>query len=372
MSRRFLFLEREGTLATTDPHGVPTAQWATGIAEFLRQGQELGYGVIVTAHEPLIGRGHRSLADAAALHEEIASQSRAQGVEIAGFYLCPHSEGESCDCRKPGLGLTLAASRDLGVDLLGSVVLAREARDIAWSQSMGTRVVAWAPGGEASLAGADAKVSEPSEAIEWLRRWMEEPSGRALAARHLEESARTQLAVRDACLPDLLRAVEFTAEALKQGKKLLICGNGGSAADSQHLAAEFVGRLSAQFTRRAWPAIALTTDSSSLTAIGNDYGFDRIFARQVEALGQPGDVLVALSTSGNSPNVLEAVESARLSDLRVVVLTGGSGGALAHLADVAIVVPSGNGQHIQEAHLTLYHLLCALVERRLYPLGETV
>ena len=150
------------------------------------------------------------------------------------------------------------------------------------------------------------------------------------------------------------------AGVLKSGGKILLCGNGGSAADAQHLAAEFVNRF--QRDRGALAAIALTTDTSVLTSIGNDLGFDRIFSRQIEALGRPGDLLIAISTSGDSPNVLRAVETARGLGIATVGLCGGGGGALATAADEAFVVPSPETPRIQEAHIALGHVWCALTE----------
>lgn len=153
------------------------------------------------------------------------------------------------------------------------------------------------------------------------------------------------------------------ADVLKRGGKILFCGNGGSAADSQHLAAEFVNRF--QRDRRALAAVSLTTDTSVLTSIGNDLGFDHIFSRQVEALARPGDLLVAISTSGNSPNVLRAVEAARALGVSTVGLCGGSGGALARAVDEAFVVPSQRTPRVQEAHITLGHVWCGLAEELL-------
>jgi phosphoheptose isomerase len=153
------------------------------------------------------------------------------------------------------------------------------------------------------------------------------------------------------------------ATALAAGRKVLACGNGGSAADAQHLAAELVGRFSGE--RRALAALALTTDSSVLTSLGNDYGFDRVFARQVEAHGRAGDVLVAISTSGASPNVIRAVETARALGLVTIGLTGRDGGELGRIADVHLNAPSSSTPRVQEAHATLLHVLCALVEREL-------
>jgi len=166
-----------------------------------------------------------------------------------------------------------------------------------------------------------------------------------------------------ACLPDIVRATEVLAVCFRSGGKALVCGNGGSAADSQHFAAELVGRFARE--RRAWPALALTTDTSALTAIGNDLGFDRVFARQVEAHGRPGDVLVAMSTSGDSGNVLAAVEAARARGLVTVGLTGRDGGALGRAVDVHVNVPSPSAARTQEVHATILHVLCDLVEQGL-------
>jgi len=153
------------------------------------------------------------------------------------------------------------------------------------------------------------------------------------------------------------------AEALRSGHKLMFCGNGGSAADSQHLASELTGRFIKD--RRPLAAVALSTDSSALTCIGNDYAFDEVFARQLMALGRTGDVLVAISTSGNSRNVIRAVEEARILGIQVIGLLGRDGGTLAPLCDVAVVVPSAVTARIQEAHILIGHTLCGLVEEAL-------
>ena len=188
-----------------------------------------------------------------------------------------------------------------------------------------------------------------------------------VANSHLRESIRVKEATLETCIPSLLMACNDLTDAFADGKKLMICGNGGSAADAQHLAAEFISTLSQAFPRRALPAIALTTDSSTLTSRANDYGFDEVFSRQVEAFGQPGDVLLSISTSGGSKNCLAAMKAAKELGVRNVALVGGSGGPMSELADVAIVVPSHQTMHIQESHLALYHILCHIVERKLNP-----
>lgn len=161
-------------------------------------------------------------------------------------------------------------------------------------------------------------------------------------------------------LPDVERAAVLLVSVLKRGKKILVCGNGGSAADSQHFAAELVGRYKGE--RKALPAIALTVDSSALTSIGNDYGFEKVFSRQVEALGAKGDVLVAISTSGASQNVLEAISVARKRKMNVIALTGEKGKALRRKANVAIVVPSRETARIQEMHELTFHAWCEYID----------
>lgn len=158
----------------------------------------------------------------------------------------------------------------------------------------------------------------------------------------------------------LVQAANLMAYALKTGRKILFCGNGGSAADAQHLAAEFVGRFVLE--REGMPAIALTTDTSIMTAVGNDYGFDKIFARQVQALGQSEDVLLAFSTSGNSPNVLEAIKVARLKGIPCIGFTGHGGGKMATECDICIAVDSKITARTQEMHILMGHILCEILD----------
>ena len=185
------------------------------------------------------------------------------------------------------------------------------------------------------------------------------------AQRLLVESAQVTAAAATRCLPDILGAARIIAASMRAGGKLLLCGNGGSAADCQHLATEFVSRLTKDFERPALAAIALTTDTSFLTAFANDCGFAGIFERQVEALGRRGDVLLGISTSGNSNNVVLAVEAAKARGLETITLCG-EGGMLAHISSCNIAVPSRYTPQIQVAHLAIEHVLCDVVERMLF------
>ena len=181
-----------------------------------------------------------------------------------------------------------------------------------------------------------------------------------LLTNSLREHLETFQLLIGTTLTDIERSGQLICDTLAAGNKLLICGNGGSASDAQHIAAELVGRY--EKTRRSFPAIALTTDTSALTALSNDFGFEEVFARQVAGLAQPGDVLVAISTSGRSPNVLRAVEKAREMGCKTIGLTGAGAEPLASACDVAVVVPAQRTSRVQEAHITIGHLWCEMVD----------
>lgn len=185
---------------------------------------------------------------------------------------------------------------------------------------------------------------------------------------HFEASIRAKQDTLATMVPALGRASALLVEALRAGNKILVCGNGGSAADAQHFAAEFTGRYERE--RPGLPAIALTVDTSALTAIANDYSFEVVFAKQVQALGRPGDVLVAISTSGNSGNVVKAMQAAQALDLRLLILTGRDGGRMAAMLgprDVELRAAASVTARIQEVHLVFLHCLCDAVDEALYP-----
>ena len=187
-----------------------------------------------------------------------------------------------------------------------------------------------------------------------------------LIRQQFQESIELKRKVQVRFSSQVIEIANILCGCLKRGKKIFFCGNGGSAADAQHLAAELVVRLKRNPKRKALPAIALSTNPALLTACSNDFGFEQIFARQLEALGQKGDCLVAISTSGRSKNVNLACQSAKEKGLLVISLLGGKGGSQARLSDYKIVVPSSDTPRIQEAHITIGHIICDLIERRLF------
>jgi D-sedoheptulose 7-phosphate isomerase len=195
------------------------------------------------------------------------------------------------------------------------------------------------------------------------------PEDRERIAAAFRESAALFARLADAMADDVAGAADLLHDALARGGTLLCCGNGGSAADAQHITAELGGKFYRK--RPGLPAVALTVNSSMLTAIGNDFAYDEIFSRQVEALGRPGDVLLAITTSGNSTNVVAAARAARLLGMSVIGLTGATGGALGPHCHRLLAVPATDTPRIQEGHIAIGHLLCELVEARLFPPGST-
>lgn len=183
--------------------------------------------------------------------------------------------------------------------------------------------------------------------------------------KHLKDSAEVKKRVAKDCLKQISEIIETITETFKSGGKVMTCGNGGSAADSQHIATEFVCMLNKDFVRPGLPAIALTTDTSVLTAYANDISFKEIFKRQIEALGKSGDTLIAISTSGSSANITRALKFAKRKKIHTVLLTGNNPQTKA-LADIVLNVPSNNTQYIQESHLAVEHIICELVEQNLF------
>ncbi|OGU56960.1 MAG: phosphoheptose isomerase [Ignavibacteria bacterium GWF2_33_9] len=184
---------------------------------------------------------------------------------------------------------------------------------------------------------------------------------------NIQQSANTKMALlTEEIIEQIVSMAEMMTDSIRKGGKILFCGNGGSAADSQHLAAELVVRLRSSFERPPIPAIALTVDTSILTAGGNDYGFDYVFSRQVEALARPEDILIAISTSGNSKNIMFAIDAAKTIGTKVIGFSGGNGGKMVKSCDALFIAPSNVTARIQEVHILIGHILCEIIEEKLY------
>ena len=370
--KRLVAIDRDGTIIVGRPYlsDARAVELLPGAAAGIRRLRELGLAVAMVTNQSGIGRGYFSLETLQAIHGRLLELLRQSGATLDGIHFCPHHPDEGCACRKPGTGMLEAAAREHGASLADAFVLGDNACDIEAGRRVGATTVLVSTGyGQSTLR---AQHVCPDHVVEDLA------AGAGLIARllggtqaewargQLLGSARTMQAIAETCLDEILAAGDRIGRCLRAGGKVMFCGNGGSAADSAHLAAEFTNRLRPDFDRPPLAALALASDGCFLTAHANDYRFATVFARQIEALGRAGDVLVCLSTSGNSDNVLQAATAARGRGIGTVGLLGGSGGKLRQLVDLAIVVPEGSTQHVQEGHLAIGHLLVELAEELVF------
>lgn len=385
-ARRFVLVDRDGTINVerhylSDPDRL---ELLPNAAAGLRRMADMGLGIVVITNQSGLARGYFDEAALTAVHGRLEAVLATKGVRVDAILHCPHGPDDGCACRKPAPGLAEEAARRFGFDPGACFVVGDKAADVEMGRRLGAVTILTTTGygrddWQGRRAWPDFVVPDLLAAADMIEGFMKErpetPSGLGGDAtervrRHLLGSIETKRRLLDECEPAILAAAALVTEALRAGGKLMICGNGGSAADSQHIAAEFVSTLDHAFPRPALPAIALTTDTSLLTANANDFGFEGVFERQVQALGRPGDVLMGISTSGESANVVRAMACARDRGIATLALTGGAGGRLVGLADVSVVVPSRSVQHIQEAHIAIGHLICELAERSLFPAGS--
>ena len=376
-----MILDRDGTIIVerhylSDPGQV---ELIPGVAGGLRKLSQMGLGLVVITNQSGVGRGLLDDNRLDLIHRRLHELLAVEGIRLDGIYSCPHTPEDDCLCRKPRPGLMAAASKELVFDPRASFVIGDKPCDIELGRQVGatTFLVRTGYGAQVAQEGiimTDYVVDDLLEAAGVIKGLVIsagehampiDPEHRERIKTHLRGSAEVKRRVAEECLESIIAAAGLITKTLSKDGKVLLCGNGGSAADCQHMAAEFVNRLTKDFQRPGLPAIALTTDTSFLTAYGNDYEFGGIFERQVKTLGKAGDILIGISTSGNSTNVIRAVEEAKKANIGTVVLMGTTG-LLAEVADIAILVPSANTQYIQEAHLTIEHILCDLVERSVF------
>ncbi len=365
--KRWIILDRDGTLIK-DKHYLRApdgAELAEGAAEGLKSLASRGYRFVVLTNQSGIGRGYFTEDEMRAVHRRVDEMLAREGVRIEGWFHCPHRPEENCSCRKPATGLADEACRALGFsrgDIACVIGDKKSDADLAHALGVPSVLISPNPGADGSAWETRGCIcASIAEAAEALRLGDERRAKSAFEEElraHIEAS-RAALALED----EIARAADMIVSALRRGGRLFACGNGGSAADAQHMAAELSGRYLAE--REALDASALSCNTSALTAIGNDYGFDRIFARQLEAHGRAGDVLLAISTSGNSANVTEAAKFAKKAGIGVIALTGADGGILASFADAAIKAPSRDTPRVQEIHILTEHILCGIAERAL-------
>jgi phosphoheptose isomerase len=372
MSRRYALLDRDGTLIVEKHHlsSIDELELLPGAAEGLRRLATAGVGAVVVTNQSVVGRGMLSMEELKRIHDEMLRRLGAEGAGLEGIYICPHRPDENCTCRKPSPELAQRAAAELRFELREAFVIGDQPGDIQMGRACGatTLLVRTGYGGQWEQDGLQADfVADDLAAAAGRIQAMLSLTGDAETRlrRHIETSIETKRKLLESGVGRMLEAAGVMRECLAGGNKLLLCGNGGSAGDAQHIAAEFVSVLNQSFLRPGLAAIALTTDTSVLTASANDFGFAGVFERQVQALGRPGDVVIGISTSGNSENVLRAVNYARSHGMRTIALTGDRKCKLAEAAEIALRAPSAITQFIQESHIMIGHILCDLVEQSL-------
>jgi D-sedoheptulose 7-phosphate isomerase len=284
-------------------------------------------------------------------------------VHVTGWQYAPEHPDRPSWRRKPEIGMAILS----GADLRHAVVVGDKPSDLEFAKNLGVSsiLVRTGYGAESDEAIATRTLDSIADLTPGILNEMIPSSSEKKIETHFREAEETFRQFRSTSAESLCAGAAMISNAFREGRKLLLCGNGGSAADAQHIAAELVCRLSANRERKALPAIALTTDTSILTAHSNDYDFDTVFSRQIEALGNVGDVLLAISTSGNSGNVVQAAYTAREKGMQVLSFTGNPGN-LAELSDVIVSIPGATTMRVQECHLVGYHVLCDLIETLLF------
>ena len=343
-------------------------RWEDGALDALASLSRAGVRLSVATNQSGVGRGLMSPEALTQVHDRMLSEAAAAGANIDAVFVCDHAPDSGCACRKPAPGLIHSAIRAASVGAAQTLLVGDDLRDVeaAWSAGVVPALVRTGKGRD-----AEARLPRGVVAVyDDLRAVAEAALGDAIAAESATIHAVQRTFVAHGLVVEraaaqlggvLERLVAAMWQCLLRGNKILACGNGGSAADAQHLVAELVGRFGA--SRRALAALALSADPATITAIANDYGYERVFARQVEALARPGDLLLAVSTSGNSGNVLAAARQARELGCTVVAFTGADGGQLAPLADLWVAAPSSVVARIQEVHGLCVHVVAEALDR---------
>jgi D-sedoheptulose 7-phosphate isomerase len=376
---KHIVLDRDGVLNHEAPEGAfigspSDFKWLDGALDALKALRQAGVRLSVATNQSAIGRGILTSEQVEAVNRTMREQARLHGADIDAVFFCPHGPNDGCPCRKPRSGLIDAAIDQARIGADQTLLVGDDLRDLEAGRRAGVSLALVRTGkGESNEHAAcelGARVYDDMPAlaravlgddIELVGAHRTQLKIRAVFADHL---AVTTQAGTD-LLGTIASIVTSIERCLRDGNKVMACGNGGSAADAQHLVAELVGRFRDE--RRALAAITLMADAATLTALSNDYGYDRVFARQVEALGRPGDVLIAISTSGNSPNVLQAATAARAAECHVVAFTGAAGGKLAEQADLVLRAPSKVVARIQEVHGLCIHAIADALDERLIP-----
>jgi D-sedoheptulose 7-phosphate isomerase len=375
-----VILDRDGVLNEERQDGgyitgPQDFRWLPGVLPALATLHAMGVRVSVATNQSGLARGMLSPADLAAIHDKMKTEAADAMGSIDAIYYCPHAPDSACTCRKPLPGLIESAIDQSEIASVRTLVVGDAERDLEAADAAGARAALVRTGkGRGSESFAKARgIPVFDDLAQLAAELSRQRESRARTVRALgvtfEEHVSVVREAMDIALPQLAACIDVAGRCFRRGGKILACGNGGSAADAQHFVAELVGRFEAP--RQGLPALALAGDPATLTAVSNDFGFDHIFARQVQALARAGDVLLAISTSGDSRNVIHAADAARAVRAFVIALTGRSGGELSRHADLTIRVPSDSVARIQEVHAICLHALAQGIDIVLSNTGDS-
>jgi histidinol-phosphate phosphatase family protein len=361
-----VLIDRDGTIIRERHHlrQVDHVELLEGAGDALARLRLAGHKIAVITNQSVVGRGLLSMRGLDEIHERMRQLLAAHGADVDGIFVCPHVPAAGCRCRKPRTGLVQQAASELDFHPSAAIVIGDKATDMGLGRATGATTILVRTGyGSVSVPGADQNadfvvddLAAAAEIVLGIER------AKATGLRHLDSGVALRRVLAHHVGPSLGRVAVLLRRAFSTGGRVLIFGNGGSAADAQHFAAELTGLRVRGECRKPLAAIALTTDSSFLTCYANDVGFHEVFARQIEALGRPGDVAIGLSTSGRSMNVVRGLAAAQSAGLHAVALTGAEGATMATHADVTIQIPSDIVALIQESHMALLHALAQMLD----------
>lgn len=366
---RHVILDRDGVLNAEPPDGGYISEpsqfhWLPGSLDALRALKSRRIRVTIATNQSGIGRGLLSRDQLQRIQQKMDED--AAGA-IRAHFVCPHAPEANCDCRKPRAQLIFRAIESSGVPSAQTLLVGDDMRDLLAARHAGIKAILVRTGKgrshEQSARNQGVEVFDDLRAVVESLSVQEAQINVPRLAQHLDDHLETVKRSRTSLVEPLEKAARLIIDSMSAGGKLIACGNGGSAADADHFVAEIVGRFS--YDRRALPAVALGGSPASLTAIANDYGYAHVFRRQVAALARPGDVLIAISTSGRSENVVNAAREAHAQGCWVVALTGESDSPLSACADFTLRAPSTNVAHIQEIHAICLHALARVIEEAL-------
>jgi len=344
-----LFLDRDGVINVDYNYvsKIENFEFIDSIFELINLFIEDGYKIFIVTNQSGIGRGYYSQDDFNTLTQWMLKEFLKNDIKIYGVYYCPHLPEDNCNCRKPAIGMIEEAIREYpNIDLVNSYMIGDKPSDI--ELAINAKI------GNSIFIGKDIN-ADASFTFKNIKDTYESFKMKNMIKNEFISHQEVLNETINRVMPNIEEASYLVIETLKRGNKILLCGNGGSAGDAQHISAELTGRY--KKNRGALASIALTTDTSAITAIANDFGYEFIFSRQIEALTNNGDIVIGISTSGNSKNIILALKKAKELGCNTIGLSGKDGGEMKKYCDINIIIPSNDTARIQEIHILIGHII---------------